>query len=56
MSFSYSDLILCVELMFFDIVNLGKGEHQSPAVHENRARAEKIYYVTLCLQVYYTFR
>ncbi|CAI8054987.1 hypothetical protein GBAR_LOCUS30006 [Geodia barretti] len=46
----FFNLILCVELMFFDIVNLGKGEHQSPAVHENRARAEKIYYVTLCLQ------
>jgi hypothetical protein len=45
-----SDLILCVELMFFDVMKLVKEENQSPAVNENETRAQKIYYITLCLQ------
>jgi hypothetical protein len=44
------NLILCVELMFFDVMKLVKEENQSPAVNENETRAQKIYYITLCLQ------
>ena len=52
-SLCLSDFLLCYELMFFDVGVLINGEKMSSTIEDagHQNWKQKLYYITLCLQV-----